>query len=108
MDAGNIWLLNEDELRPNGHFRASEFISEIALGAGFGLRLDFDYFLIRFDLATQLKDPSLSKGERWLFQPKDDYDQAVIEYNQTLTPPDAPLGPYSPRFNFNLGIGYPF
>ena len=47
VDAGNIWLLNEDPLRPGGQFKKDQFISEIAIGSGFGLRMDFDFFIVR-------------------------------------------------------------
>ena len=38
------------------------------------MRLNFDFFMVRFDLGLQTKDPALPRGERWLFQPKDQYD----------------------------------
>jgi len=91
VDAGNIWLLNEDSLRVGGKFDKNEFLSEIAFGAGFGLRLDLDFFVIRLDLAAPIKNPSLSKGDRWLW---DD------EWNDNRKPFFRP--------QFNLGIGYPF
>lgn len=108
LDAGNIWLLEPDELRPGGDFELDEFISEIGIGGGMGLRLDFDYFLLRFDMGMQFKDPSLTKGERWLFQPKDDYNAAIDAYNAEQAEGSATLSQYGPRLNFNLGIGYPF
>lgn len=100
IDVGNIWLLNEDPNKPGSGF-SSDFISEIAIGVGVGARLDFDFFLIRFDLGLQMKDPSLPKGERWLFQPKDQYIQNVFDLTGVVTT-------YNPQLNFNLGIGYPF
>jgi len=108
LDAGNIWLLNEDEIRPQGNFEVDRFLSEVAVGGGFGLRLNFDYFLIRFDLASQLKDPSLVQGERWIWEPKTSYNQRIEEYNLTLDDSETPLKNYRLRLNFNLGIGYPF
>ena len=70
------------------------------MGTGFGARLNFDFLIVRFDLGLQTKDPSLPKGERWLFQPKDEFEARAAE-NGLLTT-------YKPQFNFNLGIGYPF
>lgn len=105
-DLGNVWLLEPDPLRPGGDFAIDRFMSEIALGAGLGLRLNFDFLIIRFDLALQMHDPALVIGERWVFQPKDDYNQRVDEYNST--DPNRRAGYYNPRLNFNLGIGYPF
>lgn len=108
IDAGNIWLLNENELRPKGDFEVDRFISEIGVGGGLGLRIDFNYFLIRFDLAAQLKDPSLNSGERWIFQSKDRYNEFIDDYNSSIEDGDIFLNPYRMRLNFNLGIGYPF
>ncbi|MBP7450626.1 MAG: hypothetical protein KA817_11335, partial [Flavobacteriales bacterium] len=63
-------------------------------------RLNFDFFIVRFDLGLQTKDPSLPEGERWLFQPKDGYEAQLVELGVP--------SPYKPQLNFNLGIGYPF
>ncbi len=91
LDAGNIWLLNEDSLRVGGKFDKSEFISEIAFGAGLGLRFDLDFFVIRLDFAAPIKNPSLIKGQRWI------WDEQWGEERKPY---------YRPQFN--LGIGYPF
>ncbi|NNC84131.1 MAG: BamA/TamA family outer membrane protein [Flavobacteriales bacterium] len=108
VDVGNIWLLEPDELRPEGDFAFDRFLSEMAFGVGTGLRIDFNYFLIRFDLAAQFKDPSLAPGERWIFQDKDQYNALIEEYNAGLEPGSTMLRPYNLQLNFNLGIGYPF
>ncbi len=105
-DAGNIWQLKPDPLRPGGDFAIDRFLKEVALGAGIGLRLNFDFFIIRFDLAMQVHDPAMIEGERWVFQPKSNFNQRVDEYNQNN--PHQRAGYYSPRLNLNLGIGYPF
>ncbi len=55
-DAGNIWLLNEDPLKPGAKF-SSRFLNELAMDAGVGLRLDFTILLLRFDFAFPLKVP---------------------------------------------------
>jgi hypothetical protein len=108
IDAGNIWLYNSDSIRVGGLFDASTFLGEIAIGVGLGARLNFDYFLVRFDLALQAKDPSLPIGERWLYQTKEEYNTIIEEYNNELSNPDNILSNYRARLNFNLGIGYPF
>ena len=102
VDAGNIWLMNEDSLRPGSQFKVNKFLGEIAVGAGFGIRLDLDYFLIRLDIAYPIKNPSLVEGERWFFQPKDEYNT----YKSTITDQSQLPGLYSPQFN--IGIGFPF
>ena len=103
LDAGNIWLIEEDSFRPGSGFQRNEFISEIAIGSGLGFRFDFDYFLVRFDFGVQLKDPAKIKGERWAWEPKDEF----YEYSSQFYPDGIPPN-FFPAINFNLGIGYPF
>ncbi len=89
-DAGNIWNLQEDKNVPGGKFRYPGFISDIALGAGLGLRFDFTFFLLRLDLAFPLADPRYST--RNFFQPVRPFDSEWRRDNLV----------------FNLAIGYPF
>lgn len=91
VDAGNIWLLNEDSLRTGGLFDKKEFLSEIAFGGGFGLRFDLDFFVIRLDVAAPIKNPGLPAGKRWIWE---------AGWSDERKPY------YRPQFN--LGIGYPF
>ena len=87
MDAGNIWnrhlsdsLYGKDK---GSDFKFDRFYKELAVDAGTGLRLDFDYFLIRFDWAYKLKDPQLLKNsEKWFhdIQLKDGQFQLGINY----------------------------
>jgi outer membrane protein assembly factor BamA len=65
VDAGNIWLFNEDPSRPNGTFRRDTFLDEIAISSGWGLRWDFDFIVARIDFAYSLRTPYLPPGERW-------------------------------------------
>ena len=68
VDAGNIWLVNPDPSRPGvdangrpdgryGQFSPSTFLKELAVGAGVGLRVDVQFFVIRFDFAFPLQAP---------------------------------------------------
>lgn len=107
VDAGNIWTLNADEARPGADFEFNRFLSEIAFGAGTGFRFNFDFFLVRLDIALQVKDPALTPGERWIFQPKDQFNTYIDKLNDEVSGSN-PFEHYSPRWNFNLGIGYPF
>jgi len=102
VDAGNIWLMNEDSLRPGANFKANKFLGEIAIGAGFGIRVDLSFFLIRLDIAYPVKNPSLIEGERWFFQPKDEYNSFVQSLDNSSNLP----GLYTPQIN--IGIGFPF
>jgi outer membrane protein assembly factor BamA len=91
-DVGNIWTLQKNDAKPEGQFKTEKFVSQIAVGTGVGARLNFDFFLVRFDLGLQTKDPSFPAGQRWIFQPHEpDYQTDLVA-----------------KLNFNLGIGYPF
>ena len=92
VDAGNIWLMRADSLRPGGVFRWRDFPGQIAVGTGLGLRLDFSYFVIRTDFAFPLRKPWLPVGERWTFSEFNPLKRSWREENLLL----------------NLAIGYPF
>jgi len=91
MDAGNVWLFNKDESKPGGRF-SKEFISEIAVGAGVGLRFDFSILILRTDLAIPLRIPYYEKRNRWSFNEIDFSDKQWRKDNLML----------------NIAIGYPF
>ena len=103
VDAGNIWLVREQENKPGANFATDRFLSEIAIGSGFGIRLDFEYFLVRLDLGFQLKDPLKIQGERWFWEPKDDYNAFLDQVDgESITTS------YKMNRVFNLGIAFPF
>ena len=67
VDAGNIWTMRKDDERENGNFDFSRFYKEIAMSYGLGLRLDFDFFLIRFDTGMKAYNPMERGRDRWAF-----------------------------------------
>ncbi len=92
LDAGNSWMIGRDEARPGADFRYDRFYKEIAIGTGVGLRMDFDFLVIRLDLATKALDPARMEGERWVLD-NIRFNRPFGEKGQTV---------------FNFGIGYPF
>ncbi len=72
IDAGNIWTLRNYEDQPGGQFKLSEFYKQIAAAYGLGLRLNFDYFILRFDLGMKAINPAYdSQNEHWaIIHPK--------------------------------------
>ena len=58
IDAGNIWTLRSYESQPGGQFRPSELLDQLAVSYGLGLRLNFDYFILRFDLGMKAINPA--------------------------------------------------
>lgn len=64
VDAGNIWTIRNYENQPGGEFKFNEFYKQIALAYGAGIRLDFTYFLLRFDLGMKAYNPAMNQ-KRW-------------------------------------------
>ena len=56
-DAGNIWTIRQYEAQPNGAF-TKNFYKEIAWSYGVGIRLNFEFLILRLDLGVKLYDPS--------------------------------------------------
>ena len=68
IDAGNIWTVFDYEAQPFGAFRWNEFYKQIALAYGAGIRLDFDFFILRVDMGVKLYDPCRlydNSGAQW-------------------------------------------
>lgn len=66
VDAGNVWLYKNNDLIPGAQFKLQKAFTELAIGGGFGVRVDLNFFIIRFDLATPFRKPWLDEGERWV------------------------------------------
>ena len=58
VDAGNIWTIRDYKEQPGGQFRFDEFYKQIAVAYGLGLRLNFDYFVMRFDFGMKAINPA--------------------------------------------------
>jgi outer membrane protein insertion porin family len=93
IDAGNIWLTDIDpEVKPGANFEASRFLSEIAVGVGAGLRFDFSFFVLRFDLAFPIRKADWPDGQRWV---ADEIDFASSDWRKD-------------NLILNIAIGYSF
>lgn len=66
VDAGNIWTLREYDDQPGGMFKPADFWRQLAVSYGLGLRLNFDYFIIRFDTGMKAVNPESPKGREHL------------------------------------------
>ena len=58
LDAGNIWTLRNYDAQPGGQFKFERLLKDLAVSYGLGLRLNFDYFIIRFDLGMKAVNPA--------------------------------------------------
>ena len=85
LDAGNVWLLKKDELRPGGELQAKTFLRDIALGTGAGLRLDISMLVVRADLGIGIHAPYATSRRGY--------------YNMET---------FGSSLAFHLAIGYPF
>lgn len=66
VDAGNIWTLRNYAEQPGGQFKLGEFYKQIAASYGLGLRLNFDYFILRFDMGMKAINPAYeTEKEHW-------------------------------------------
>ena len=65
IDAGNIWNVLDEEDRDEFRFEGLSDLSEIAVASGMGLRYDFGFFVLRFDIGFKTYDPALPEGARW-------------------------------------------
>ena len=72
VDAGNIWTLRKYDEQPDGQFKLDKFYKQIAAAYGMGLRLNFDYFILRFDMGMKAINPAYESGdEHWaIIHPK--------------------------------------
>ena len=58
LDAGNIWTLRYYPEQEGGQLKLSRLLDDMAVGYGLGLRLNFDYFILRFDLGMKAVNPA--------------------------------------------------
>lgn len=91
IDAGNIWT-KSDELYGEGARLSKDFLKELAINTGVGMRLDLGILVFCIDLGFPLSKPWLPEGERWVV--KD------IKFGQPEWRKE--------NFILNIAIGYPF
>jgi len=85
VDAGNIWTRQADSTRPGSVF-SKNFLNDVAVGVGTGLRFDLSIVVLRVDVAAPVRYPWLNNGNKWRFHSVTDISDMVL----------------------NLAIGYPF
>nr|WP_229215011.1 BamA/TamA family outer membrane protein [Dyadobacter bucti] len=90
IDVGNVWNLNSTATESQ-KLKANKFLSEIAIGTGFGIRYDLSFFVLRFDFGVKVYDPSL---QRFVLD--------ELEFNKLFKRTQSNF------LNINLGVGYPF
>lgn len=83
VDVGNIWNVLDNVDIPEYKFEGFQDLKELAVGSGFGLRYDFNFFVLRFDIGFKTHDPAQSEGNRWFR----DYNFSNAVYNVGINYP---------------------
>ena len=87
IDAGNIWTLRNYEEQQGGQFKIGEFYKQLAFAYGLGLRLNFNYFILRFDTGMKAINPVY-----------DDFKEHYALFNPN----------FKRDFTFHFAVGLPF
>ena len=95
-DMGNIWNTRDLGNDTKAGFKLDRLYKDLAIGIGTGLRLDFDYFIIRIDYAMKMKDPTRLYNNGWL------------NFNNMKWTEVKPNGLRVNNYAWQFGIGLPF
>ena len=87
IDAGNIWTIREYDEQPGGKFKLTEWYKQLAVAYGLGLRLNFDYFILRFDMGMKAVNPSYDNTR---------HHYPILHHN------------FGRDFSFHFAVGMPF
>jgi outer membrane protein assembly factor BamA len=96
VDMGNIWNTRDVNQDPNAGFKLDRLYQDLAIGMGTGLRFDFNYFIVRIDVALKMKDPTRNYNKGWL-------DLKDIRWTET-----KPNGLHVNNYAWQFGTGLPF
>ncbi len=91
LDFGNVWILRENADSRGGSFSLKKIHEQLAIGSGFGIRMNLPFILVRTDVGVKIHDPGRPAELRWVlwgYKPTEYFKQKI--------------------FRFNLAIGYPF
>ncbi len=92
VDVGNVWTVYEDTARVGSQFDFNTFYKELAVSSGFGLRIDLNMVILRFDVGFPLRKPWLPEGDRWVGGDFNPFNKEWRKKNLIL----------------NFSVGYPF
>lgn len=86
IDGGNVWTIRDYKDQPGGSFKFNEFYKQIAFSYGLGLRMNLDFFILRFDAGMKAVNPAYTGREHY-----------------PVTHPD-----FNRDFAFHFAVGLPF
>lgn len=90
-EGGNIWTKDTLLYGPNGKL-SKDFLKQLAFDAGFGIRYDLSFIIIRLDLGFPLRIPWNPEGTQWVADKINPFSRSWR----------------SDYLVVNFGIGYPF
>lgn len=113
VDAGNVWLFSQQtrdnpetgEREPvagNSKFRINSFYKELGIGTGFGLRFDFTFLVLRFDVGIKVYDPGRPEDERFVLDKARFFKPFAVETSE------GNFSHHREPVIYNIGVGYPF
>ena len=101
-DVGNVWRQKQTVENPGGEFKFNQFLGQLAVGVGAGLRFDLNYFVFRLDAGIKVKDPQFTGSDQYVIKHLFNKKQFKLDYAETHRPDVY-------RFvQYNFGIGMPF
>lgn len=111
VDAGNVWNFRPLNVKTtdgsivqdeSSQFSLDRFYKEIAFGTGFGLRFDFTFLVLRFDVGAKVIDPARDKGDRFVL------DKIKFWQPYATLQEDGTYTNYREPVIYNVGVGFPF
>ena len=117
-DIGNVW--NYRNSNPGGgtdstQFQFANLYKQLGVSAGTGFRLDFNYFVLRFDFGFRFKRPDVAKNDGWQI-PEISFNN-LFRRGKKIPDPLNPGQTYNDNrykrwryenYNLTIGISYPF
>ncbi|MBL7857140.1 MAG: BamA/TamA family outer membrane protein [Cyclobacteriaceae bacterium] len=113
VDVGNVWALKElvkesptepGVIIPNGNskFQLNGFFRELAIGTGFGVRFDFSFLILRFDMGIKVYDPAYDEGNRFVLNKMKFFKPFATKTGENT------YKSYKEPVIYNIGVGFPF
>jgi len=111
VDAGNVWNFNPQNVKAedgtvvqdnSSQFSLKRFYKEFGVGTGFGLRFDFSFLILRFDVGIKVYDPARESGDKFVLNRVRFWKPYATELE------DGTFVNYKEPVIYNVGIGFPF
>ncbi|HTF17967.1 MAG TPA: BamA/TamA family outer membrane protein [Chryseolinea sp.] len=111
VDAGNVWNFNPQNVQAedgtivqdeSAQFSVKRFYKEFGVGTGFGLRFDFSFLILRFDVGMKVYDPARDSGDRFVLNRVRFWRPYATDLG------DGTYTNYKEPVIYNVGIGFPF